>query len=180
MAFAVHRDSCLCAVRRGGGIVGVDAFENGLHAAYEQFHLDRFGEVVVGSDAEAGELLLLFAQCREEDDHRVAQPGVAADGAAGLHAVHHGHHHIQQNQVRTAGGGPLQRFGAVLGRIDLVPFADEVVTDEFEDVHLVVHQQDAMAHVSVFRWGRPSDGGPDYLSAKIANFPLKPSAYREK
>ena len=30
-------------------VVGVDAFENGLHAAYEQLHLDRFGEVVLRS-----------------------------------------------------------------------------------------------------------------------------------
>ena len=43
-------------------------------------------------------------------------------------------------------GGNLQRLGAVLRREDLVTLADEVVSDEFEDVHLVVHQQDAMAH----------------------------------
>ena len=138
VALAVDGDA---RSRIGGAFsVGVYALENGLHAAYEQFHLDGLGQVVVGPDAESRELLLLLAQGREEHDHRVAQQGVFADGAAGLRTVHHRHHHVEQDQVRAALEGDLERFGAVFGRKDLVAFADEVVSHEFEDVDLVVDQ----------------------------------------
>jgi hypothetical protein len=110
----------------------------------------------------------------------MAQFGVAAYGAAGFDPVHAGHHHVQQDQVRTTLCGRFERLGAVLGRIDLVPFPDEVVTDELEDVHLVVHKQNAIGHVSVSDRRSHGRRRPDYLFAKIRNFPLKPSASREK
>ena len=127
---------------------GVDPLEDGLHAAHQQFHLDRLGEVVVRPDAEARELLLLLAQRREEYHHRVAQLRVAADGAAGLRSIHDGHHHVQQDQVRTAFAGDFQRLGAVLRREYFVALFQEVVPHEFEDVDFVVDKQDAVAHGS--------------------------------
>ena len=57
--------------------------------------------------------------------------------------------------MRTAFGGHFQRLGAVFGREDFVTLAYEVVTDEFEDVYLVVDQQDT---VSVF--GQAAREGP--------------------
>jgi hypothetical protein len=144
---------------RGRGLlgrsVGVDALEDRLHAAYQQLHLDRLGQVVVGSHVEPCQLLPLLAQRREENHHRVLQHGVSADRAAGLRPVHHRHHHVQQDQVRTAFGGHFQRLGAVFGREDFVTLAYEVVTDEFEDVYLVVDQQDTVTHGVGFRSGGP-------------------------
>lgn len=143
---AVDGDARCGRFRRRG--FGVDPFEDGLHAADQQFHLDRLGEVVVRSDAEARKLLLLLAQRREEYHHRVAQPRVFADGATGLRSVHDGHHHVQQDQVRTALGGGFQRLGAVLRREYFVALFQEVVPHEFEDVDFIVDKQDAVAHGS--------------------------------
>ena len=76
--------------------------------------------------------------------------------------------------MRTAFGGLFERLGAVLGRENLVTLADEVVTDEFEDVDLVVNQQDAMTHSCRFQVrrtllrGRRADN-----SAKIVIFRRK-------
>ena len=137
---------------RGRGLlgrsVGVDALEDRLHAAYQQLHLDRLGQVVVGSHVEPCQLLPLLAQRREENHHRVLQHGVSADRAAGLRPVHHRHHHVQQDQVRTAFGGHFQRLGAVLRREYFVALFQEVVPHEFEDVDFIVDKQDAVAHGS--------------------------------
>ena len=131
--------------RRG---FGVDPLEDGLHAADQQLHLDRLGEVVVRPDTEARKLLILLAQRREKYHHRVAQLRILADGTAGLRTVHDGHHHVQQDQVRTALGGGLQRLGAVLRREYFVALLLEVVPHEFEDVDFIVDKQDAVAHGS--------------------------------
>lgn len=86
--------------------------------------------------------------------------------------------------------GQTQRLGAVFGRIDLVPFALEVVTDEFEDVHFVVGYQDAVFHgrgvwlgqvaVRTFREHLPQRcagvgraGRRGQSSAKVRKFPGK-------
>ena len=174
VALAVHGDALL---RRSGGLSGVDALEDGLHAADQQFHLDRLGQVVVGPHAEAGQLLLLFAQGREEDDHRVAQLRVLADGAAGLRPVHHGHHHVQQDQVGAVLRRGFQRFGSVLGREYLVTLLDEGVFHEFEDVGFVVDEQDAVAHnfgQCVFG-GAPATGWPcaAHILCEVSKFPAK-------
>ena len=60
--------------------------------------------------------------------------------------------------MRTAFGGNFQRLGAVFGREDFVTLAYEVVTDEFEDVYLVVDQQDTVTHGVGFRSGGPRGG----------------------
>ena len=124
----------------------VDAFEDGLHAAHENFHLHRLGDVVVGSRTEPGDLVLLLAQGRQKDDHRVAQGRIGANRAAGLHAVHHGHHPVEQNQVGPVQGGLPESVGPVLRGKDLVARFPEVVFHEFEDVGLVVDEQDAVTH----------------------------------
>ncbi len=86
-------------------------------------------------------VVFLSALGEEEQQRRVAP-----DGPAGLGAVHHGHHHVQQDQVRTVLGGRGQRLGAVLRREDLVAFACEVVFHEFQDVRFVIDDQYAVLH----------------------------------
>ena len=129
--------------------VGGYPFEDRLDAAYQKFGLDRLGNIVVGSGSEPCELLLLFAEGREKDDHRLLQRRVAAQGPAGFDAVHRGHHHVEQDQVRPMCRSLLQTFGSVAGRIYFVARLGQVVTDEFEDVVFVVDEQDAMTHKSV-------------------------------
>ena len=108
--------------------------------------IDRFADVVVGSGGESRELVLVFAQRREEDDHRVFQFVVLAQAAAGFEPVHAGHHPVEQDQMRMhfeCAGDP---FGAVAGGEHFVTFALEVVADEFEDVVFVVDQKNAVTH----------------------------------
>ena len=81
--------------------------------------------------------------------------------------------------MRAAAGGRFERFGPVLRRVDLVAFAHEVVAHEFEDVDLVIDQQDAVVHG--FGSYFPADAGGGLLScAKIRIFRRKPSADGEK
>lgn len=144
VAFAIDHNSRFGRLSRFALLV--NPFQNRLHAAYQQLHLDRLSEVVVGSNVESGNLLLLVAQCGEKNDHRVAQLGIFANGAAGLCAVHHGHHHVEQDEVGVVLAGYVECFGAVLCREDFVALAGKVIFDKFEDVGFVVDKQNAVRH----------------------------------
>ena len=173
------------AAGSAGAVSASIRLRDGLHAADQQLHLDRLGEVVVRPDTEARKLLILLAQRREKYHHRVAQLRILADGTAGLRTVHDGHHHVQQDQVRTALGGGLQRLGAVLRREYFVALLLEVVPHEFEGCRF--HRRQAGCGGSWFRLtGFVSHAAigrgcvPLISRAKLANFRLNRSVAREK
>lgn len=137
-----------------GLLLGVDALQNSLHAAYQELHRDWFREVIIRSGIEARELVILLAQGREKDDVRMLKRGVFTQGTAGLHAIHDGHHPIQKNQVWTKFRSHAQGLCAILCRADFVPLLLEVVADELQNIGLVIHEQNAMIHSSLCRFSR--------------------------
>ena len=63
---------------------------------------------------------------------------------AGLHAIHLGHHHIEQDEIRVPIGGNLDGLDAIGRCFDLKASLFEVVLDEFEDVRFIVDDEDLL------------------------------------
>ena len=122
------------------------ALEDGLHAACEELHADRLGQVAICSGIESFDLLLLFAQGREEEDDGLLQLRIFAQGTAGGCTIHDGHHAVEQNQVWTALPSALQGLLTVVGREDLVACTTQGVAYKFQNIGLVIDQQNAIAH----------------------------------
>ena len=68
---------------------------------------------------------------------------VRAYRTACLHAVHYGHHHVEQYQMWPHLDGRFQPLAAVAGCVDLVSVAAQVVFYKFENIRLVVDNQNA-------------------------------------
>ena len=88
-----------------------------LDAAAELAHRERLGDVVVGAELEAEDLVDLLRLGGQHDDrHRAARPQAPAD----LEAVDARHHHVEDDEVEGVLGEALERLLAVDGRDDLV------------------------------------------------------------
>jgi hypothetical protein len=59
------------------------------------------------------------------------------------HPLSWGDHDVEQDQLGADIAGALDGVGAVAGDDDVVPFLDEVITEELRDVLLVLDDEDA-------------------------------------
>ena len=87
--------------------------------AIEPPGLHRLAQVVMGAELHGldGELHVAHAG----DDHHLEGRVVLADPAEHVHAAHHRHVHVEQEQVEVAPRDGLERPGAVAQHLHLVP-----------------------------------------------------------
>ena len=88
--------------RRSGGTAG-EGVDTGEQLAYRE----RFGQIVVGTRGEAGDLVILRATGREHQNwqERARLPQTSAD----LDAVEIGQHEIEEHKVECLSGPALDR-----------------------------------------------------------------------
>ena len=141
--FAVDGD-CLARVDRLPVRALRTAAEQGLDSAEQDARFDRLRDVVVRPSIEPGNLGVVLRPCRQEGDDGVLGVGVVANLHAGLHAIHLGHHHVEQDEVRVPIRGNLDGLDTIGRRFDLKAPLFEVVLDEFEDVRLIVDDEDLL------------------------------------
>ena len=109
-------------------------------AAAELAQRERLGDVVVGAELEAEDLVDLLGLGGEHDD----RDGVAgADPPADLQPVHPGHHHVEHDEVEVALVEARQRLTAVGGGRHLVAVLAQREAQQRLDRLLVVGQQDS-------------------------------------
>ena len=114
----------------------------GAHAGLDDGRADRLGDVVHRADLEAPRLVGHIGQ-RGDEDHRDGAGGLLGlESLADFEAGHAGHHHIQQDQVRTLAVGQFQRLLAILGEQQAVVVLQDVA-QHLEVGSFVVHQQQA-------------------------------------
>ena len=82
-----------------GAVLGTGASQHGLHAGDQFARRERLGQVVVGPEFEAQQLVELVVAGREHDDRRRR---VAADGSSHVQAVGPGQAQVQDDEVRLA------------------------------------------------------------------------------
>src|ERR1051325_2671406 len=134
MFAAVHRRDALAAVRT--------AAQHGTHARGELAQAERLGDVGVGADVEARNVIALRRSRRQHDDGDLRGLGTAAHDAAHFHAAQHRQIQIENHQIGhilchalergVAAARDVHRHGA---------FAFERVLDESRNVLLVLDDE---------------------------------------
>ncbi len=131
---------------------GVDLLGLFARAAQRQLDVDTgqhlgdvkwLGDVVDATGGEADQLVFHLAERRHEDDGNRAGASVGLQVARRVVAVHHRHHHVQQDQVRAQEGGPLQRLAAVLRDGHRVAVLLQRVDQQAQIGRRIVNDQDA-------------------------------------
>ena len=127
-----------------GPPLGLVTAELGLDPGPEHPRAEGLGDVVVGTPLEAGDHVALLALGGEHDDRHVASLGVALQPAAYLEAVHGRQHEVEHDEIR--GLPPCRLEGVFTGgdALDLVALLREVVADQFEQIFLVIDDEDPL------------------------------------
>ena len=102
----------------------------------QDLHGDKgLGDVVVGSYVEPQYLVLGFGLGGEQNNGHI---GKFPDLRRGGHAVHNGHHHVQQYQMDALLLHGLHRLGPVLGLVKLIALRGQINFQSIDNVRLIV------------------------------------------
>ena len=105
-----RRDEFLEAVAVGFDLAAQAlAIEQVLHALAGDLDVDRLQQVVGSAELEAVQLRAVVAERSDENDRNLRQQRVRLEQPAGLVAVHAGHHHVEQDQLRRRLGRHVER-----------------------------------------------------------------------
>src|SRR6185369_647911 len=133
----------------GVGEVAVGASEHRLDPAQELAQPEWLGEVVVGPELQADDLVDLFIPGREHEDGRLRAG--RAEPPQDLEAVHARQADVEEDQVGSGGGGQLEAFLAGPRERDLVALLLEGVLEPARDGVLVFDDQDRGCHLPTKR-----------------------------
>ena len=85
-----------------------------LHAGAQFGAIKRFGQKIVGAGGQPLQLGGAIIQRRHHHNRHFGQGRVGAQPAADFIAIHAGHHHVEQDQVRAQGVRQLQGLRPIL------------------------------------------------------------------
>ena len=125
-------------------LFGQGAGQHSLHPGHQLPRAEGLHHIVVRAAFQPGQLIVLPAAGRQHND-RGGHFAAAHLPQAG-HAVHKGHHHIQDHQVDAAHRQLGQGGAAVGGLVALIACMLQMLPDQFPDAGFVVHNQD-FSHV---------------------------------
>ena len=144
--------------------VAVRAPQQRLDPAHQLAQPERLGQVVVGAELEADDLVDLVV-ARGEDEDRHLGPG-RADAAEDLEAVDPGQPDVEDDEVGRLVGRDVEALLAGAGDGDLVAFLLEGVLDATRDGVLVFDDEDGGGHA-----GDATPRGPDRRNGQLATTP---------
>ena len=146
------------------------AAEQGAHPGGELARAERLGHVVVRTEVEAEQHVVLLGPGGQ---HQHREVGLAAQDPADVEAVDAGQHHVEHEQVGLQAADLLERRAAVVDDDDLVVLALEVEADELGLLRVVLGQHDLGTHGSYYRSGprryrhpAADRAGPDKIADK--------------
>ena len=125
----------------GRGRSGFGAAEDRAHAGDQLARRERLGQVVVGAEFEAEQLVELVVARGEHDDRRRR---VAADLAGDVEAVGAGQAQVEDDEVRVLAPVRLEGGRAVGRGQDRVAGVLEVVARELHDRGFVIDDEDGL------------------------------------
>jgi hypothetical protein len=133
-----------CAIGRGcgGGIgwSGRSPTQDGVDTRSEFARVEGLGEVVIGADFQADDAVHVVTVCGEHDD---GDGGGCADLAENFEAAHAGEHHVENDQGIGAGESAAEADTAVMDGLGAQALRNEVFRDEFAQLDIVIHDQNA-------------------------------------
>ena len=141
------------------GEVAVRAAQQRLDPAHQLAQPERLGQVVVGAELEADDLVDLVVARGQDQDRHLGAGG--AHAAQDLEAVDAGQADVEDDEVRRLVGGDLEALLAGAGDRDLVALLLEGVLDPAGDGVLVFDDEDGGGHAGMLhRRGRASPFAP--------------------
>ena len=99
---------------RGLGSWGMVRFSTALTRATSSRGREGLDHIVVRAAFQAGQLVVFLAAGGQDDDRRVDVAGAHLPQAG--HAVHKGHHHIQDHQIKAARRSACERAADAVAR----------------------------------------------------------------
>ena len=123
-------------------------------------HVERLGDVGIGSALQSLELIFHSSFRGEHDDRQLRDVGVLLDAPQQGDAVHLGHHHIADDEVVGTGEQHLQcllAVGCVVELVSVAQFANDVVGDFLviignEDAELAIGVLSATCRQDLTGW----------------------------
>ena len=109
------------------------------HPGQQLIGAEGLGQVVVGSQVQSGDLVLLVGP---GGDHHHRQRGPAAKLAQNVQTVHIRQAQVQDHQVRTVRGDHGHGLGTVAGPHGLIAIGGENGGDEVGDALFILNDQD--------------------------------------
>ena len=119
-------------------VLAAAAAQNSLDTGRHFLGFKRLYDVIIRTQFQAQNLIIGFALCRQHNDGGLV---VLADLAADFPPINAGHHHIQQHKVRVQLIKFLQCSSAIIGNGHTVSLFDQVQTQQFTDVFIIIHNQ---------------------------------------
>ena len=139
----------------------VDAPEDRAHPRHQLARAERLGQVVVGAELEADQLVALLDARGEHDDRHA---GVLAQRPRHVEAVHLRQAQVEHDEIRLARSRLRQRVRPGAGHRHAEAGLLQVVAADCRDARLVVHDQDLLHRVTCHRRSghavRSGGGGP--------------------
>ena len=122
-----------------GVLLGGGAAQHGLDAGGDFLGVKGLDDVVVGAQLQTQHLIVGLALGCQHDNGGVV---LGADLAADFPSVHYRHHNVQQDQVGMQFVKVGQGCFAVMGHRDRVALLDQVKTQQFADIFIVIDNED--------------------------------------
>ena len=119
--------------------VGHGARQNGPHSGHQLPGGEGLDHVIVRAALQPGQLVVFLAPGGQHDDRRGNAAGSHLPQAG--HAVHEGHHDVQDHQIDAALRQCRQRRGTVAGLLAGVTRVLQILPDQIPDARLIVHDQ---------------------------------------
>ena len=151
----------------GVGEIAVGPSQERLDPAHQLAQPERLGQVVVGAELEADDLVDLVVAGGQDEHRRLRARG--AQPSQHLEAVDAGQAHVEHDEVRRLAGRELEALLAGAGDDDLVALLLEGELDAPRDGELVLDDQDGGCHG---RDATPNGGPPP--RAKVRGRPVLP------
>ena len=114
------------------------AAQHGLDAGRDLFCVKGLDDIVISAQFQAQHLVIRLAFGGQHDDGGVV---LGTDFTADLPAVHHRHHDVQQHQIGVQLVELSQGGRAVMDHRYVVAFLDQVQTEQFADIFIVIDDQ---------------------------------------
>ena len=133
------------ALLRAAAQLGIPA-QLGTHPRQYLHRHKGLGDIVVRPHVQPQHLVLRLGLGGKQNDGRV---GKFPDFGGRRDTVHHGHHHVQQNQVDVIVFRNFHRLGAGEGLKQIVPLGGQVYFQRVDDIRLIVANQNVVHMVSL-------------------------------
>ena len=130
---------------RFGAGSAAGAAQDGFDAGDQFTRVERLGHIVVGPQFQPHDLVHAVVAGGEHDDGQVGRELAGPHAAADLPAIHLRQHQVEHHQRRGLAGDQVQRRGPVAGRLHTEPLSFEIHPRQFDDVGLVVHDQNCLS-----------------------------------